>query len=261
MRASRVRKPARLSGSRRFGSAATSARAIRGRTAPAWPLGPPPWTRTRTSKVPSTSATFSGDIASSRCVRRGKYCSTVLPLNQVAPSPGRRITRATEVLRLPVPRYWAVSTVDTLRVLSNENFGILGGVRVVRSRIHLQLRQLLTGEPVAREHPLARLADDLGRTALELVAKRAAPEPAGVAGVSVVELVVELRPRHRDLLGVHNDDEVARVDMRRVLRLALAPQRVGDLGRQPTERLALGVKQVQASPGLAWLCVQSLLLV
>src|SRR5262249_18366996 len=60
---------------------------------------------------PSTPATFNGDSASSRCVRRGKYCSTVLPLNQVAPSPGRRITRATEVLRLPVPWYWAASAV------------------------------------------------------------------------------------------------------------------------------------------------------
>src|SRR6185436_14463188 len=111
IRASRVRKPARLSGTRSSGSASTSARAIPWRTAPAWPLGPPPWTRTRTSKVPSTPATLSGASASSRCVARGKYCSIVRPLNQVVPSPGRRITRATEVLRLPVPAYAASSVM------------------------------------------------------------------------------------------------------------------------------------------------------
>ena len=41
-RASRVRKPSRLSGTRSSGSASTSARAIPWRTAPAWPEGPPP---------------------------------------------------------------------------------------------------------------------------------------------------------------------------------------------------------------------------
>ena len=35
------------------GSISVSARAIPWRTAPAWPLMPPPWTRTRTSRLPS----------------------------------------------------------------------------------------------------------------------------------------------------------------------------------------------------------------
>ena len=100
-------EPSRLSGTRRLGSASTSARAIPCRTAPACPLGPPPVTRTRRSNVPSTPATLNGASAAIRWVWRGKYSSIVRPLIQVAPSPGRRITRATEVLRLPVPRYWA----------------------------------------------------------------------------------------------------------------------------------------------------------
>src|SRR5881394_893943 len=183
MRASRVRKPARLSGSRRFGSASTSARAIPWRTAPACPLGPPPWTRTRTSNVPSTPATFSGESASSRCVRRGKYCSTVRPLNQVPPSPGRRITRATDVLRLPVPWYWAGSTaVATLRVLScTEGLRVLSVMRMIRAGVDLQLVQLLAREAVPREHALDRLADHFGRPALELVAQRPAPQATRIA--------------------------------------------------------------------------------
>ena len=65
--------------------------------------------------------------------------------------------------------------------------------------------------------------------------------PPGIAGVAVVELLLELLAGHRDLLGVHDDHEVAHVAVRRVLGLALAPQRVRDLGGQPAERLAARV--------------------
>ena len=44
-----------------------------------------------------------------------------------------------------------------------------------------------------------------------------------------------------DLLGVDDHDEVTRVDVRRVLGLALATQHVRDLRRQAPERLAVGV--------------------
>src|SRR5581483_10623011 len=104
-RASRVKKPARFSGTRSSGLTSTSARATPWRTAPACPEGPPPCTRTRRSYWPSTSAVLSGAIASMRWTSLGKYSSIDFPLIHVAPLPGRRITRATDVLRLPVPRY------------------------------------------------------------------------------------------------------------------------------------------------------------
>ena len=40
-----------------------------------------------------------------------------------------------------------------------------------------------------------------------------------------------------DLLGVDHDHEVSGIDVRRVGRLALAAQRIRDLGREPSERL------------------------
>ena len=61
--------------------------------------------------------------------------------------------------------------------------------------------------------------------------------------MAVVELLVALVARHRDLLGVDDDDEVAGVHVRRVGRLALAAQRVGDLGGEAPEGLALGVDE------------------
>src|SRR6201999_1766770 len=52
-RASRVRKPRRLRSPRSSASISVNALAMPWRTAPAWPETPPPWTRTRTSTLPS----------------------------------------------------------------------------------------------------------------------------------------------------------------------------------------------------------------
>src|SRR5262249_5303805 len=179
------------------------------------------------SYVPSASAIFSGASAVVRCAARGKYSSMLRPLNQVTPSPGRRITRATDVFRLPVPRYCALS-VGATSVLQRQRLGCLRLVGMLRTRVDLQLRDLRTREPVPGEHALDRLTEHLGRPALELLTQRARPEAAGIAGMAVIELLVELVSRHVDLLRVHDDDEVPGVDVRGVLRLVLAAQRVGD---------------------------------
>src|SRR3954468_6748477 len=110
--------------------------------------------------------------------------------------------------------------------------------------VDLQLRDLLAREPVLGEHPLHGDAEHFGRPALELLAKRPAAQAARIAGVAVVPLLVELVAGDVDLLGVHDDHEVACVDVRRELRLPLAPECVGDLGREPAERLALGVDEI-----------------
>ena len=124
--------------------------------------------------------------------------------------------------------------------------------------VDLQLLDLGAREAVAGEHPLDGLAQHLGRPALELVAQRPALEPARVARVAVVHLRVELVAGDVDLLRVHDDDEVAGVDVRRVLRLALAAQRVGDLRSQTPQRLSFGVDEVPAALDFTGLCVPGL---
>jgi hypothetical protein len=59
--------------------------------------------------------------------------------------------------------------------------------------------------------------------------------------VLVVALVFELGARDGDLLCVDHDHEITNVDVRRVDRLALAAQGIGQLGGETTEVLALGV--------------------
>src|SRR5262249_45143424 len=114
-------------------------------------------------------------------------------------------------------------------------------------------------EPGARQHPLDRLADHLGRPAFELVAQRTAPEPTGIARVAVVQLLVGRVAPVLDLFGGGHDDEVTPVGVRGVLRLALAARRVGDASREPAQGLALGVDDVPAASHFARLCVPGLL--
>src|SRR4051794_24660401 len=142
---------------------------------------------------------------------RGKYSSSVRPLTHVVPSPGRRMTRATDVLRLPVPRYWAIWLKSLLQI---QGLRVLRLVRVLRACIDLQLGDLPARKLVLREHALDGAPEDLRRASLELLAKRPALQPARIAGMAVVRLLVELVPRHDDLLCVHDDDEVARVHVR-----------------------------------------------
>src|SRR5436190_7626399 len=143
-------------------------------------------------------------------------------------------------------------------VLPDERLRRLWPMRVLRAGVDLELRDLLPGEPVLREHALHGAAQDFLWAPVELLAQRSAAQPARVAGVPVVALLVQLVPRDLDLLGVHDDDEIAGVDVRRVGRLALAAQRVRDAGRQTPEGLTLGVDDVPLTGDLAGFCAVSL---
>jgi hypothetical protein len=112
--------------------------------------------------------------------------------------------------------------------------------------VDLELAELLGGEPVAGTHALDRLAKDLRGPALELLGPGPDAQPARVAGVTVVLLLLELVAGDGDLLRVDDDDEVAGVDVRRVLGLPLAAERVGDARGESPEVLALGVDDVPA---------------
>src|SRR3954463_15475661 len=139
-------------------------------------------------------------------------------------------------------------------VLPTQRPGRLRAVGMLGTGVDLQLRDLLPGEPIFGEHALHCLAQDLLRATVELLAQRAAAQPAGITGMAVVALLVELVPSDLDLLRVDDDDEIAGVDVRRVRSLAFAAERVGNAGRQATERLALGIDDVPVAGDLARLC-------
>src|SRR6202012_2730558 len=72
-------------------------------------------------------------------------------------------------------------------------------------------------------------------------------DPTRVTAVAPVGLLGELVAGDPDFLRVDDDDEVAGVDVRRVGRLPLAAQRIGDLRGKAAEGLPLGVDDVPVS--------------
>ena len=76
------------------------------------------------------------------------------------------------------------------------------------------------------------------------VAERLGLEAAGVPRVAVDDLALGLVGREHDLVGVHDDDVVAGVEMRGEGGLVLAAQDPGDLGGEAAEDHALGIDDV-----------------
>ena len=96
-------EPGALERRAQLGSASQSARAMPWRRAPAWPLMPPPGARAHVEALGRARSATSGAATIVRRSARGKYSSSSRPLTVISPVPGSRITRATDVLRLPVP--------------------------------------------------------------------------------------------------------------------------------------------------------------
>src|SRR6185503_11478590 len=69
-------------------------------------------------------------------------------------------------------------------------------------------------------------------------------DAAGVVRVPVINFAKGLAARDADLGGIQHHDEIAGIDVRRVFRLVLAAQAHGDLGREASEYLVLGVHNV-----------------
>src|SRR6266498_1039284 len=95
-----------------------------------------------------------------------------------------------------------------------ERLRLLRGVRVVRTGVDLELLALGAAELVLRQHALDDLLQQPVGARIEQLAERALAQAAGVAAVPVGELLVALVASQRDLAGVDDDDEVARVHMR-----------------------------------------------
>src|SRR2546423_11945737 len=91
-------------------------------------------------------------------------------------------------------------TVRSGSLVGLQRAGILGLVRMVGTRVDLQLRELLPRKPVLREHPLDCNAQHFSRPALELVAQRPAPQASRIARVAVESPLVERVSRAPGLL-------------------------------------------------------------
>src|ERR1700691_301783 len=186
----------------------------------------------------------SGSITIWRCVAEVEEVSEAPLWIVMVPVPGRRRTRATASLRRPV--VW-VRGADTSFSLSAADGRVvvlrrgLGRVRVLGSGVDEELAHDLATETVLGDHTLDRVEDQLDRVLVEQGLPRGGAQTARVTRGVVGELLGGLVGGEHDLVGVHDDDVVAAVNVRGEIDTVLAAQERGGDGRESTEHETLGV--------------------
>src|SRR5256885_8690530 len=218
-----------------------SARAMPCAMAPAWPLVPPPSTRTLMSNFRCVLVTRSGASAASSSTRRPRKASGSFSLTMTRPSPGWMRTRATAFFRRPVPRLNVSANLDVSLRVECERLRLLRRVAVVGAGVNPQPREHIRAQRVALEHAANRVCDGERRVELLRGVERALAQPARVTGVARVLLRRALRAGHLHLGGIDDDHVIAAVQMRRERRLVLAAQHLGHTGRKAAEYLIRGV--------------------
>src|SRR6185436_14970355 len=121
----------------------------------------------------------------------------------MSPLPGKSRTRATDDLRLPVPQNLSVSTAMTSSTNLGERKGLLGLVRVVGPRVHLELGGQPSPEPILGQHADHGLVHDARRMLREHLSGRRTTDAARILRVANVLLLRELVAGEAHLTGVH----------------------------------------------------------
>src|SRR5439155_26573619 len=95
-------------------------------------------------------------------------------------------------------------------------------------------------EPALRHHPLHRPLDDALRMGFQHGLRSHFTEAPDVPRVPAIHLVAKLPSREMDLLGVHDHDVVAHVEVRREGRLVFPTEDRRDTTGEATEALTAG---------------------
>lgn len=124
-------------------------------------------------------------------------------------------------------------------------------MRMISASVYLQLLGHAPAESTLGKHALDGALDDglgLGANEFAVVAHA---QSARIPGVVRPQPLLVFAAGENDLVGVGDDDVIARVDVRGVAWLMLALKHGGDLGGQTTEHLTLGVDDVPVGFDLA----------
>src|SRR5690242_20496864 len=165
---------------------------------------------------------------------------------RTSPSPRWSRTRATEDFRFPVAQ---MTGMRSGLILLRHRHRLLSAVRMFGQGVDLELGGEPTAEAVARQHAGDRRAHEPRRVPREHLVGTRTPHAARPARVPDVLFLRELLTGETDLGRVDDDDEVARVDVRRIRWIRLAGEDRRDVGREPAEDLAVGIRDVPAARG------------
>src|SRR5690606_2043095 len=127
--------------------------------------------------------------------------------------------------------------------LDIQRLGLLSGVRVLGTGVHLEFLDHGVAQRTLGQHALDGLLDGAaGKPLLQFLEVRFA-DAAGVTGVTEVLFVLRLGARNDDLGSVDDDDVIARINVRREVRFVHTTQAACDFAGQTTHDFALGVDQ------------------
>ena len=107
--------------------------------------------------------------------------------------------------------------------------------------VHLELPDQPAAELVLGEHSPDGEFDGLAWIPIEQLTIRHGLQTAGSAGVTAGELVRSLLSGQSDLGRIHDDDEIAAVNVRGVRRLVLASKQCGGGHRKPAQHNIIGI--------------------
>ena len=126
-----------------------------------------------------------------------------------------------------------------------ERLRLGAAMRVLGAGVKVQRAHLRPAEGAARDHPLDSLLQHaLRKAAFEHLVGGDLFQAAGITGVLVISLGLELVAGETDLVGVDHDDMVTAIDVRGEARLVLAAQEIGDDHRESADDEAVGIDQV-----------------
>src|SRR4051812_15775164 len=111
-------------------------------------------------------------------------------------------------------------------------------------RIDLQLACHGSTELGMRKHANNGLFHDQLRLALHAIFEVFFAQPARISGIAAIDLLLALHAGDFDLAGVDDDDVVAGIDERRVLRIIFASKDASHTGSKTAKGLPRGVDDV-----------------
>ena len=131
--------------------------------------------------------------------------------------------------------------------------GLLGRVRVIRSGVDKQLGHLRTTQTSVRHHALHRVKNQLDGVVGEQVAPASGPDTTWVARVAVRELLVRLVRTQHNLVGIHDDDVIPRVNVWGKVWTVLAAEKASNFRRQTSKNESLSINHVPRASNFGWL--------
>ena len=123
---------------------------------------------------------------------------------------------------------------------SLQRLWILSDVRMLWTRVNLQLLHHVTSKLVLWHHASDRMEDQVFGLASQTIAV-AFKTQTGITGVPGEVTNVHLLAGHRDFIRVDDDDEIAAINVGGVLRAMLAHQNHRNIAGQSTKNFVLSV--------------------